>query len=1299
MLKPSSIICKGALAILLLTGISAFSQSYQVTSLSGAAYTPLDYTFPTVHSVDICYDEAISDPITENIFIGFHFNYAGSDYASVTVSSNGFLAFVYDGQNLDGRFPIVTLPPVPEMNTFQNEPIIAPFWDDLRGDAQSKALYLNGPAYFIFEWQNWICNNTRISFQVILYNGSNKIEFKYKDGPSLIGSAKIGLLLPNSGFFGPTNPNTINGQSFQFTPDIIPGSKTQGLTFSIFPTKTSDKFPYEYANCLAGYPNLSNNPSGQFIQNPIGDTTQSNCQEYNWLGYGFNNAYSGNPQFCNFNGYDYPSQIALPFGQRSFSGHLIFENTARCGPDFGYLFPNDLFYSFFSFAYAKDLRGATYKVQMRSGVIETGSDFGKAPVTREIFKRYEFNAIAIDEQSNKWFCGLASLIKYNDRHWATFTGFIGGIVSIEKDGTKWIGNNYNFVEYSSSIIYKSLGDEDFDLGHKATSGLPVTYTSSNTNVATIVDGKVHIIGIGATTIKTNQSGNAEYKPLPTFTQTLIVKETNTIAFDSINVKTYGDADFLPIATSTSGLPVSYKCYDTTVATVVNGKIHITGSGTCNIYANQKGDDIYGPAKTTSRVLKVNKPNQTIAFYDLPSKTYKDYDFDPGARASSGLSVSYSSDNENVATIVNGQIHITGAGTCKIYANQKGDDIYRPAETVSRVLRVNKANQTITFHSLLKRYGDVDFDPGATASSGLPVTYSQPEAIPDNTYTFATLVDGKIHLLSIGTVKLNAYQEGNANYLPAEPKSTYITINKFVPDFDSFSFEPYPNIQYQPLITIPLNCNIPASSVLYQDPSIRYIVQFTRSDGNVLEYSVPYSDTIITFPGAVGVYKVLVEIVFTNPNCQSSTFNLSTFNISKANQAITFDAIKAKTYGDTDFALGATSNTNLAVNYSSSNLNVATVENGIVHIVGAGTCSIHANQSGNENYHPASTVSQMLTVNTKPIEVNANVNQKIYGEADPSLTYQVTPDLVSGDNLTGALARVSGDNVGTYAVQQGTLSAGNNYSITFQEAEFTITKKNLNAKADNKSRNYGEINPALSLSFNGFAYNDDKTVIDNLPTISCAATQNSISGTYPIELVGGADNNYNLTLENGTLQVNPILGTVITTSTQNITSSAVDVYGNLTSQGGDENIVRGFVYGTSANPTILNSKIEVGTGLGTFNQTINSLTPNTKYYVRSYATNSAGTVYGNELFFTTLSTGIPTHEVSEVTIYPNPTTGILHFKNIDPKAKVEIYNLNGTLVQRVELVNNQVNIKELNAGTYVIKILSDDKINSIKVVKE
>jgi len=425
-----------------------------------------------------------------------------------------------------------------------------------------------------------------------------------------------------------------------------------------------------------------------------------------------------------------------------------------------------------------------------------------------------------------------------------------------------------------------------------------------------------------------------------------------------------------------------------------------------------------------------------------------------------------------------------------------------------------------------------------------------------------------------------------------------------------------------------------------------------------------------------------------------------FTTCEQNQVITFNPIPAQTYSQVELLNIASAPSGLSVTYFSSKNDVAKVVDGKIQIVGSGECVIYANQQGKAGYWcPAQQANQTLTVNPMPVEVIAVANQKVYGETDPAFTYQFSPNLLNDDSFTGTLSRASGDNAGTYTIQQGSLSAGNNYSITFHEADFIINKKNLNIKAENKSKSYGETNPELTLLFDGFVNNEDKSVIDNLPTISCSATQNSISGTYSIELAGGADNNYNLALENGTLQVNTILGNVSTSSIQNITNSAVDVYGELTNHGGEETIIRGFVYGTSANPTIQNSKVEVGTGMGPFNQTINSLSPNTKYYIRSYATNSAGTVYGNELSFTTLSTEIPVQEVSSVTFYPNPTSGVLHFKNIDPKAKVEIYNLSGTLVQRLELVNNQVNIKELNAGTYVIKIISNDKVNTIKIIKE
>ncbi|WP_291069807.1 MBG domain-containing protein, partial [Empedobacter sp. UBA5924] len=66
--------------------------------------------------------------------------------------------------------------------------------------------------------------------------------------------------------------------------------------------------------------------------------------------------------------------------------------------------------------------------------------------------------------------------------------------------------------------------------------------------------------------------------------------------------------------------------------------------------------------------------------------------------------------------------------------------------------------------------------------------------------------------------------------------------------------------------------------------------------------------------------------------------------------------------------------------------------------------------------------------------------KVYGSTDPALTYQITAGkLIGTDQLTGSLARDAGENVGNYPITQGTLAASPNYNLTYQKADFAITK--------------------------------------------------------------------------------------------------------------------------------------------------------------------------------------------------------------------------------------------------------------------
>ena len=95
---------------------------------------------------------------------------------------------------------------------------------------------------------------------------------------------------------------------------------------------------------------------------------------------------------------------------------------------------------------------------------------------------------------------------------------------------------------------------------------------------------------------------------------------------------------------------------------------------------------------------------------------------------------------------------------------------------------------------------------------------------------------------------------------------------------------------------------------------------------------------------------------------------------------------------------------------------------------------------------------------------------------------------------------------------------------------------------------------------------------------------------------------------------PALSTTVISA---LTSTECTLGGNISFEGGSSVTARGVIWSTITNPTIaLSTKTSNGTGTGSFTTSITNLTPKTIYYVRAYATNSAGTAYGNEITFTT-----------------------------------------------------------------------------------
>ena len=124
----------------------------------------------------------------------------------------------------------------------------------------------------------------------------------------------------------------------------------------------------------------------------------------------------------------------------------------------------------------------------------------------------------------------------------------------------------------------------------------------------------------------------------------------------------------------------------------------------------------------------------------------------------------------------------------------------------------------------------------------------------------------------------------------------------------------------------------------------------------------------------------------------------------------------------------------------------------------------------------------------------------------------------------------------------------------------------------------------------------------------------------------------------TINISAVLPTLSTVAATSIMTTTATSGGNITSDGGAAVTARGVCWSTSANPTTSNTKTTDGTGAGIYASSLTGLTNNTTYYLRAYATNSVGTVYGSQITVVTLPTGSLTVTDIDGNLYHTVTIG-------------------------------------------------------------
>ena len=231
-------------------------------------------------------------------------------------------------------------------------------------------------------------------------------------------------------------------------------------------------------------------------------------------------------------------------------------------------------------------------------------------------------------------------------------------------------------------------------------------------------------------------------------------------------------------------------------------------------------------------------------------------------------------------------------------------------------------------------------------------------------------------------------------------------------------------------------------------------------------------------------------------------------ITKANQTISFNSLPGKSTLDAPFTLSATSTSGLTVSYTSSNSSVATISGTLVTIVGPGTTTITASQSGNNNYNAASNALQDLII-TQIIVAWDFYNQSSPGTLQATISNSSLTNASNGNNLTrGAGAPVSsgGSSFRTTGFQNNGINvtntdyfqikltsiAGYNLSLTSIDAQFIGTSSFYASPGVTSQFAYSL--DSINFTLIGSPQTSTSLTLTQINLSSIAALQNVSSGT-------------------------------------------------------------------------------------------------------------------------------------------------------------------------------------------------------------
>ena len=495
------------------------------------------------------------------------------------------------------------------------------------------------------------------------------------------------------------------------------------------------------------------------------------------------------------------------------------------------------------------------------------------------------------------------------------------------------------VVYGNTITLSTTGGSG--------SGL-VSYTTTGT--CTVSNGILTVGDAGSScTVTATKAQSANFNAANSAAQTITITRTSqTISITSSPTSPTALDTYVVQAAATSGLSVDVSIDSSTssACSVSGSTVTFLTSGSCVINANQSGGTNFTAASQVQQTVTVAKKAQA-SYLTIPSvsgnRQLGDADFSVSGSADSALAVTYgigSSTTNNSCSINSstGLVRILDVGECYITVNQGGNATWAVASAATGHFTIGKATQTplVIASSATVVYGTVGnlYTTGGSVN-GL-VTYT--------TTGTCTVLTASLFVTDAGSAcTVTAHLDGNDQYLPVDSATQVITVARA--DQQAFGLTNSGNFFHGQTLTLQTGGGSGDGAVSYAISGDCTLV------GDELTLGNASSVCLVTASKAQSL------------NYNAISDQTRTISIGKAGQTISITSTPSNPTALDTYTFAATASSGAAVTATidSASSSVCSISNNVVTYLTSGSCVINANQGGNANFDPATTVTQTISV--------------------------------------------------------------------------------------------------------------------------------------------------------------------------------------------------------------------------------------------------------------------------------------------------------------------------------------------------